>query len=179
MRGRTRMQHQSARVANIRKMRCQHERTNELAANHAAARLIGTLHPEGEYRSNAQRQQFFRAFVVRVPRQTGVVHVGDARILNQPVHDLFRVGEVRIHALRQGFDALKQVECRLRRERGAEVAQLLGTQFCEEPVFAEVPPPRDVIVRRHRLGHEREVAVRPVEPSALNNHAAEGGSVPA
>ena len=86
---------------------------------------------------------------------------------------------MRIHALRQGFDTLKQVECRLRRECGAEVAQLLGTQFREEPVFTEVPPPRDVIVRRHRLGHEREVTVRPVEPSALNNHAAKGGSVPA
>ena len=86
---------------------------------------------------------------------------------------------MRIHALREGFHALKQVECRLRRERGTEVAQLLRAQFREEPVFAEVPPPRDVIVRRHRLGHEREVAVRPVEPSALNNHAAEGGSVPA
>ena len=114
MRGRTRMQHQSARVTNIRQMRCQHERANELAANHAAARLIGALHPEGEHRPNAQRQQFFRAFVVRMPRQACVVYVGDARILNQPIHDLFRVGEVRIHALRQGFDALKQVECRLR-----------------------------------------------------------------
>jgi len=53
---------------------------SERTATHAAALLIGALHPEGEYRPNAQRQQFFRAFVVRVPRQTGVVYVGDARI---------------------------------------------------------------------------------------------------
>ncbi len=49
----------------------------------------------------------------------------------------------------------------------------------QKRVLAEVRPPRQPAVRRHRLGHPREVAVAPVEPPGLDHHTAERGAVAA
>ena len=59
--------------------------------------------------------------MVRVVFQTGVVHVGDTLILNQPGDNLLSVRQVRVHALRQGLNTLQQVERGLRAQRRTEV----------------------------------------------------------
>ena len=75
-------------------------------------------------------------------------HERDAGVGVEPLGDDARVGEVRIDALRQGFDPLQQQEGGVRAERRADVAELLGAELGEESVLAEVVPPADAAVRR-------------------------------
>ena len=117
--------------------------------------------------------------MVRVVFQTGVVHVGDTLILNQPCDNLLSVRQVRVHALRQGLNTLQQVERGLRAQRRAEVTQLLRTQLSQETELTEVTPPGHAVVGGNRLGHGREVAVTPVETTGLDDDTAEGGAVTA
>ena len=117
--------------------------------------------------------------MVRVVFQTGVVHVGDTLILNQPGDNLLSVRQVRVHTLRQSLNTLQQVECGLRAQRRAEVTQLFRTQLSQEAVLTEVTPPGHAIVGGNRLGHGREVAVTPVETTGLDDDTAEGGAVTA
>ena len=179
VRGRTRVQHQGTRVTNVRQVACQLQRTDELATDQAAGRLLGALDTEGEHGTDTQRQQLLRALVVRVVFQASVVHVGDTLILNQPVHNLLSIRQVRVHALRQGLNTLQQVERGLRAQRRAEVTQLLRTQLGQEAVLTEVTPPGHTVVGGNRLGHGREVAVTPVEATGLDDDTAEGGAVTA
>ena len=56
VRGRTRVQHKSARVTNISQVACQLQGTNELATDQSAGRLLSALDTEGEHGTDTQRQ---------------------------------------------------------------------------------------------------------------------------
>ena len=103
----------------------------------------------------------------------------DARVGLEPLGDGARVVDVRLDAVRQRLDALREQERRVRRERRADVAQLLGAQAREERVLAEVARPLQSAVARHRLAEERELLGVPVEAARLDDDAAEGRAVPA
>ena len=83
------------------------------------------------------------------------------------------------HPQRQRLQAQQEQERVERGHRGADVAQLLGPQPREEAVLGEVAPPRQVAVGGHRLRHQREAAVGPVEPAGLDDDAADGRAVAA
>ena len=97
----------------------------------------------------------------------------------QPLGDDACVVDVRLHPERQRLDAEREQERRVRRERRADVAQLLGAQPGEEGVLAEVAVPVEAAVVGDLLVEEREPVVRPVEAPDSDDDAAEGRAVPA
>ena len=135
--------------------------------------------PEAEHRARALRQVLPGPLVVRVRGQAGVVHVGHALVGLEPFGDGLGVLQVLVHALRQRLHALQQLERRLRRTARADVAQLLAAQLGQEAVLAEVPPPGDVAVGGHRLGHGGNLPLPQLKRPALDDDAAQGGAVPA
>ena len=64
------------------------------------------------------RQVLPAALVVRVGGQAGVADPRDPVVGFQPLGDRAGVGQVLVHPLRQRFDALQQLEGRLRGQRG-------------------------------------------------------------
>ena len=78
-------------------------------------------------------------------------HRFDPRVGVEPFGDGAGVVDVRLDAVRKRLDALREQERRVRRERRADVAQLLGAQPGEEGVLAEVARPLEAAVRRHGL----------------------------
>ena len=126
-----------------------------------------------------ERQVALGPLVVGMVGQAGPAHPRHRRVGAEELGDGAGVGDVGVHPLRQRLHALQQQEGVERRQRRADVAQLLGAQPRAEGVLAEVAPPRQPAVRRHRLGHPREVAVAPVEAAGLDDHPAERRAVAA
>ena len=134
-------------------------------------------HAEGEHRPRTERQVPARTLGVRMIVEPCPGHEGHPRVGPEPLRDDSRVGEVRIHALRQRLDSLQQREGGLRVERRADVTQLFAAKLGEEAVLAEVVPPLDAPIGGHRLGHRGEGAVAPVERAGLDHDTAESGAV--
>ena len=132
---------------------------------------------EREHGAGAERQVTGGALVVRMVGKTCPAHPRHAGFAAQRVGNGAGIGEVGIHPLRQRLDALHQQERVEGRQRRADVAELFGAQPGAERVLAEVAPPRQVAVRRHRLGHPREVAVAPVELAGFDHDTAERRAV--
>ena len=118
-------------------------------------------------------QVALRPIVVGVVGQAGPPDPRHRRVPGQELGHLAGVGDVGVHPLRQGLQALQQVEGVGRRERRPEVAQLLRPQPGAERVLAEVAPPAQAAVGGDRLGHHREAPVAPVEATRFDDHAAE------
>ena len=176
VRGARRVDHQRAHVADVGQVAAQLQRLDERAACGAAA-------------GDAEREHGPRALAAgSAAAQRVVGMVGAARpsaptttpgVGGEEVGDGGGVGEVGVHPLGQRLHPLHQQEGVERRQRRADVAELLGTQARAERVLAEVAPPRQAAVRGDRLGHPREVAVAPVEAPGFDHHPAERGAVAA
>ena len=168
------MNHQRLRVTDVGEVAGQVHRFDEGATGIAA-----TLHAEAEYGSRALRQVFQAALVVRVVRKPCPVHILDAWVAFQPFGDGARVVDVRLHAERERLDTLRKQECGVRGEGRPDVTQLFGPKAREERELAEVARPLESAVTRHRLVEQRELVAVPGEATTLDDHAAEGGAVPA
>src|SRR4030095_6347461 len=106
-------------------------------------------------------------------------HPLDAQVGLEPLRDGTGVVDMRLDAVRQRLDALREQERRGRRERRPDVTQLLGPEAREEGVLAEVARPLEAPVTRHGLAEERELVAVPVEPARLHDDAAERRAVSA
>ena len=120
-----------------------------------------SLDAEAEHRARPFGRYFFARSWCGCARQARPVHELDARVGDQPLGDELRVVDVRLHPERQRLDAQREQERRVRRERRADVAQLLGAQPGEEAVLAEVAVPVEAAVVRHLLVEQRELARSP------------------
>ena len=81
-----------------------------------------------------------------------------------------------LHPEREGLDTGREQPGGVGGERRADIAQLLGAQAGEERVLAEVAMPVEPAVARHGLVEQGEVLIGPVEPTALDDDATEGGA---
>lgn len=174
MRRRCGVDDERLRVADVGEVACEVDVLDECLTDRAAA-----LHLEAEHRSGTLREVLQGAVVVRMAGQARPEHALDAGVGVEPLRDDAGVVDVGLDAVRQRLDALREQECRVRRERGADVAQLLGAEPREERVLAEVARPLEASVARHGLAEERELLRVPVEATGLDDHAAERGAVPA
>ena len=173
------MNHQGLGVADVGDVAGQFHRLDEPLAGRAPARSFRGADPEPEDSARPERQIFVRPFVVRMRRQPRPVHVIDARVGFQPFGYRARVVDVRLDSVRQGLDALRQQEGGVRCQGRADVAKLFGAQAGEKGVFTEVAVPVESAVMRNRFVEERETLGGPGEPAGLDDHATEGGAVPA
>ena len=175
VRGRRRVDHERAGVADVGQVAAELHGLDEPLARGPAAR-----HPEREHRARALREVPARRGRGRGGRAGPPTTRSDTRGSAASHSATARaLATCAVHPLRQRLHALEQQERAVRRERGADVAQLLGAQLGEEAVLVEVAPPRQPAVGRDGLGHRREAAVAPVEPPRLDDHAAERGAVAA
>ena len=150
--------------------RCEHRSTASMNASPAGA---PAREPEREHRAGAARQVALRERVARVVGQGGVADPAHPRVGDEPLGDPAGVGDVGLHAQRQRLDPVQEQERVEGGEDPAEVAQALDAQLRAEAVLAEVVPEAQVAVRRHRLGHQREVAVVPREAPGVEHDAAD------
>jgi len=116
---------------------------------------------------------------VGVVAEPGPAHPGHPVVGGEPCGDGAGVGDVGGHAQRQRLEPAQQEEGVEGRQAGAHVAHLLGPQPGAEGVLAEVVPPAQPVVARHRLGEAREPPRPPVEATGLGDHPGDGGAVPA
>ena len=85
-----------------------------------------------------------------------------------------------LHANAEGLDALQQLKGIGRRETGAEVAQAFGPRAHDEGRVAELLVEHDAVIAGIRFGQHRKFAGSvPVEPAAIDDHAADGDAVAA
>jgi len=82
-------------------------------------------------------------------------------VVGQPLGHPRGVGDVGRHAFGSVWTALQQLERRLRGEACAEVAQLFAAHLGQEAELAEVAPPTQPAIGRHRLGHLGESSRAP------------------
>ncbi len=175
MRGRSRVDHQRARIAHIGEVREQAERFDEPLAGAPVAAQI-----EAEHRAAAARQQAPGERVVGVRLQFGVGHRGHHGVARQEGDHAAGVLHVPRHAQRQRFDALQQLPCRHRVHARAEIAQAFAAGAQQEGRHGAFLGKHHVVEARVRLGQLRMPAGRHViEGAAVDQHAADGGAVPA
>jgi hypothetical protein len=152
------MDDQRADVADVGQMAGEPHRIDETCAG-----VTTTADAEREHRARTVGQVGRGTLVVRVRREAGPPHVLDAGVVGQPLGHPGGVGDVGRHALRQGVDALQQLERRLRGEARAEVAQLFAAHLGQEAELAEVAPPIQPAIGRYRRRHLRESPRAPIE----------------
>ena len=95
------------------------------------------------------------------------------RVGGEPGGDLVGVGDVAVHAQGQGLDALQDQEGVEGREGRAHVAQADRLVADGEREIAEGLEEAQAVIGLGRLGQQRELAVGPVEPAALDDRAAD------
>jgi hypothetical protein len=88
--------------------------------------------------------------------------------------------DMAVHADAEGLDTLQQLKGIGRREAGAEVAQALGARPHDERRWAELLVENDAVIAGIGLGQHRKFSGKPpIEPAAIDNHAADGDAVAA
>ena len=141
--------------------------------------LPTTIHAEGEHGARSLREVAIGQRPVGRRLQPRVGHPSDRRMpLQEPGHRA-GVGDVFLHSLGQGLEALEQQEGVEGRHRGPHVPELFGPQLRAERKLSEVLPEPQPVVTGVRFGHLREATAPPVEPPGLHDHAADGRAVPA
>ncbi len=91
-----------------------------------------------------------------------------------------RVGDMALHANAERLDALQQLKGIGRRQAGAEIAQALGARPHDERGRSELLVEDDAVIAGIGFGQHRKFAGRaPVEPAAVDDHAADRDAVAA
>ena len=180
--GGRRVDHQSLGVADVGELRRQAEGVDELGAGAEA-----TLDAEGEHRAVAVLAEVFvRLAVEGVVAETRVVDPGHHGVRLEVPGERHRVPAVALHAEAERLQAEEEVERSERVLAHADIAESLDAAAHDErDVDAQnaggsegVPEPEAVVPGR-RLGEDGVLAVVPVHGSAVDDHAADGGSVAA
>ena len=138
----------------------------------AHAHLVAALDADGEHRAQAARAVLLQQRRA-VLRQAGIGDPGDVRVVGEPGRDLVGVGDVAVHAQGQGLDALDDQEGVEGRQRRAHVAQPDRLVADGEREIAEGLEEAQAVIGLGRLAQQRELAVAPVEPAALDDGAAD------
>src|ERR1700733_1968476 len=90
------------------------------------------------------------------------------------------IRHVALHANAEGLDALQQLERISRRQTSAEVAQAFGPRPHDEGSVAELLVEDNAVIAGIGFGQYRKLAgSMPVEPAAIDNHAADGDTMAA
>ena len=97
----------------------------------------------------------------------------------QELHHRLRVRHVLAHAHAQRLEPLQELEGVERAQHRADVAQRLDPRLHDPGEVAEGLVEADAVVAGRRLGQPRELAVVPLEPTAVDDHAADARPVPA
>mmetsp|Transcript_32564 Transcript_32564/g.53141 ORF Transcript_32564/g.53141 Transcript_32564/m.53141 type:complete len:516 (-) Transcript_32564:204-1751(-) len=167
-------------VAHVRQVRGQFH-----AVHHRLAPLQPALHPKGEHAPVHARAEVLVGLGVRaVGGQAQVAHPRHLGVVLQPVGHLHGVGAGALHAQAERLHALDQAPGAEGVGAHADVAHALharadgqahvGAHHAPGPEgLPEVQP----VVGRRGLGHERELAVAPVEGARVHQHAAQRGPV--
>ena len=109
------------------------------AFDEPAARFSPTLDTEGQDRPATVRQELRRSLVIRVVRQFRIADPGHLVPPVKELHHLSGVLDVSLHADRQGFGTLQDVEGVLGGQRGPEVTQPLDPGPDDEGLGPELP----------------------------------------
>ena len=107
-------------------------------------------------------------------------HPFDRLVRAQEFEHRMGIGDVAIHPNAERLDALQQLKSIRRRETGAEVAQAFGARPHDEGGLAELLVEDDAVISGIGLGQNRKFAGgAPIEPAAVDNHAADGDAMAA
>jgi len=174
VRGAGRVDDEAAHISDVREVTEEVHRVDEHLPRRATAHGA-----EGEDGAGTRWQVARGSLVVGVIGKPRVVDPCDSWVLVQPLRNRPGIGDVLSHALRQGLHPLQQQERRHRAQRGTDIAQLLRADASEEPVLPEVPPPGQPPIRGHRLSHEGETTIAPIEGARFDDHPTEGRAMSA
>lgn len=117
--------------------------------------------------------------MVGVALETGVRHPAHIITSLEPFREREGVLRVALSAQRQGLDADDELLGGKGVQGGAEVAEDLDAGADDEGDGAKRLPELEAVVAVRRLRHLREAAVVPLELSAIDDNAADGGAVAA
>lgn len=176
MRRRPRMDSQRLRITHIGQVRDQLEVIHDLAT-----RLAAALDAEREHASEALLEVLLRRLVAGVAFQTRIRHPGDVRVALEPARQLESVIRVPLCAERQRLDAEEELLRSEGVQRCAVVAQDLDAGTDDEGDWAKSVVELEAVVSLAGIVHLREAlrVLAPVELSAVDNDAADGGAVTA
>ena len=118
--------------------------------------------------------------MIGMARQTGPGDPRNFRRAGEKFRDDSGIGDMAGNAQRQRFQPLQQVERRLRRHAGAEIAQPLGARAHDEGGRPEFLGKIETVIAGIGFGQGREpTRTFPVEAAAIDEHAADRHAVTA
>ena len=169
-----RVHHQALHVGHVSEQAENLEAVDELEGFGLAA-----LHVEREDGTAAIREVAFVKLVVRMVLEARVVDLRHLRVLREEFENLLGIFHMAVKAERKRFGALEQEEGVERGNRGTFVTQENGADIDDIGSGACSGRERHAVTRIH-FGELRELArCSPVKLAAVNNHAAERGTVTA
>ena len=175
MRSRSRVHDERLDVGHVGEQREHLQVVDELPCS-----LLAALNLEGEDRGTTVGEILLVELMVGVLRQARVVHLGDVAVTSQELNDLLGVLDMTVDAQRQGLGALEQDPGVKRANASALVTQQDGADIGREGGRAGSLGKRDAMVGGIGLGDLRILAARlPVKVAAIDNHAAQRGTVTA
>ena len=149
------MDDQRLGIAHIGEMRGKAQRLDEFAA-----RLAPALDSEGDHRTGALWEQALGQAIIGMLRQSGIGDPGDGRIGFQRRRHRHGIGDMALHAQRQGLDTLQQLEGVHRAHAGAEIAQALDARAGDEGLGAELLGEVDAVITGIGLASSWEISRR-------------------
>ena len=112
--------------------------------------------------------------------QRGMQHPLDRLVRGEEFEHRGGIGDVAVHADAERLDALQQLKGVGRRQAGAEIAQAFGARPHDEGGRAELLVEDDAVIAGIGFGQHRKLAgAAPVEPAAVDDHAADGDAMAA
>ena len=143
------------------------------AVHKAGGRFPAALDAEGNDAAGAVRHIFHSELVVRAALKTRIVDPRHAVVLLEEFGNLLRIRAMALHAQRERFHAEVEVKCVHRGSLRANVTHQVAARFCDIRRLTEVLGIHDAVIRFIRLCELRELAVVPIEITAVYNGAAE------
>ena len=148
-------------------------------------RLRAAANAKIQHRAKTVAQILLGLGVVGAVFQAVVLHPGHLRMRAQPLRQRQGVVHMALHAQRQGFHALQQLERIERRQAGADVAQAFHPgadgkgDIAKRAARAKHLPEIQAVVARRRVGEQGKLAIAPVEGPGVHNHPANRGAMAA
>ena len=156
-------------------MRKQRQALDEAAAGGAPALDVETEHGTG-----AAWQQAFGQFVVCMARKARIAHALHRVLPGQELCHRHRVGDVALHAQRQGLKPLQDVEGGGGGHAGTEIADALLARPRDERLRAELLGEREVMEAGVGFRQRGEALRRlPIEGAAIHHQTADDDAVAA
>ncbi len=174
------MDHQGLRVADVRHVRQQLDRIDELPAG-----LQPALDAEADQPSVPFLQVFRRNGMAGIVRQSRIRHPVHQRMFLEPAGDFKGIFRMALLPQRQRLQPQQELVGVEGTERRADVAQqghphLQDKGHVPEPGhISERIPEHQPVIARIGLGELREFPVIPLEPARVHDHPADGGAVAA